>query len=39
MDDGNEPARRLAERLDGRVIAREAFPDGVARNVYALPPG
>lgn len=37
MDDSNAAARRLAERLGGTVIARETFPDGLARDVYALP--
>jgi RimJ/RimL family protein N-acetyltransferase len=37
MRDENLPARRLAERLGGRVIARQVFPDGVARDVFALP--
>lgn len=37
MNDENEPARRLAEKLGGEVIARERFPDGLVRNVYALP--
>jgi RimJ/RimL family protein N-acetyltransferase len=37
MNDANEPARRLAEKLGGVVIAREAFPDGITRNVYRLP--
>lgn len=37
MNDENEPARRLTEKLGGRIIARELFPDGLERNVYALP--
>jgi [ribosomal protein S5]-alanine N-acetyltransferase len=37
MNDENEAARKLAERLGGTVIARETFPDGLQRNVYALP--
>ena len=37
MKDDNEPARRLAEKLGGEVIARELFPDGLTRSVYALP--
>lgn len=36
MDDGNEAARRLAEKLGGVFIARERFPDGLERNVYAM---
>jgi len=37
MRDENLPARQLAERLGGTVIRRDVFPDGVARNVFALP--
>ncbi len=37
MNDANTAARNLALKLGGRVIAREMFPDGVERNVYALP--
>ncbi|MGF1447371.1 MAG: GNAT family N-acetyltransferase [Pikeienuella sp.] len=37
MADDNAPARALALRLGGRVIAREPFPDGLWRDVYALP--
>lgn len=37
MRDENTPARRLAERLGGTVIRRDIFPDGVARDVFALP--
>jgi RimJ/RimL family protein N-acetyltransferase len=37
MNDENVAARRLTEKLRGTVIAREIFPDGLARNVYALP--
>ncbi|MEM7742363.1 MAG: GNAT family N-acetyltransferase [Pseudomonadota bacterium] len=37
MRDENLPARRLAERLGGSQIARETFPDGVTRDVFALP--
>ena len=37
MNDDNEPARRLAQSLGGSVIARETFPDGVARDVFGLP--
>ncbi len=35
--DENIPARRLAERLGGKIDRRETFPDGVARDVFALP--
>lgn len=38
MKDENEAARRLAEKLGGKVIAREIFPDGVERNVYVMCP-
>lgn len=34
--DGNIAAHRLARRLGGEVIAREAFPDGHERDVYRL---
>ena len=37
MNDENAAARGLAEKLGGRVIARDIFPDGLARNIYALP--
>jgi RimJ/RimL family protein N-acetyltransferase len=37
MNDDNEPARQLALKLRGEVIAREIFPDGLARSVYRLP--
>jgi len=37
MNDDNHAARALAEKLGGIVIARETFPDGLARNIYALP--
>ena len=37
MNDSNDAARRLAEKLGGTIIARERFPDGLERNVYALP--
>ncbi len=37
MNDENEAARRLVEKLGGKAIARELFPDGLTRNVYALP--
>jgi RimJ/RimL family protein N-acetyltransferase len=36
-DDANEAVHRLVAKLGGEVIAREAFPDGVSRNVYGLP--
>ena len=37
MLDSNEAARGLVESLGGKVIAREEFPDGQLRNVYAVP--
>jgi [ribosomal protein S5]-alanine N-acetyltransferase len=37
MNDSNAAARGLAQKLGGIVIAREMFPDGHERNVYALP--
>lgn len=37
MKDENEAARALAEKLGGKAIAREMFPDGIERNVYAIP--
>jgi [ribosomal protein S5]-alanine N-acetyltransferase len=37
MNDENVPARRLAEKLGGTIIARECFPDGLERDIYKLP--
>ena len=37
MRDENAPARHLALRLGGKITRRQTFPDGVARDVYALP--
>lgn len=37
MNDENTAARMLAEKLGGKVIIREQFPDGLSRDVYALP--
>ncbi|MEP3226523.1 MAG: GNAT family N-acetyltransferase [Parasphingorhabdus sp.] len=37
MNDDNSAARKLAEKLGGTIIAREEFPDGLSRNIYALP--
>lgn len=37
MRDENLPARKLAQRLGGTIIRRDTFPDGFARNVFALP--
>ena len=36
MNDENEAARKLAVRLGGRIVARDLFPDGLCRDVYAL---
>jgi len=35
--DENVASRRVAERLGGTFDRRECFPDGVTRDVYALP--
>lgn len=37
MRDENAAARQLAERLGGKVIRRDTFPDGVSRDVFLLP--
>lgn len=37
MRDANTPARAIAERLGGRIIRRETFPDGVPRDVFEIP--
>ena len=37
MRDENAPAHRMAQRLGGTVTRRETFPDGVTRDVYAIP--
>lgn len=37
MNDENEAARALAERLGGKIIAREPFPDGLERSIYKMP--
>jgi ribosomal-protein-alanine N-acetyltransferase len=37
MRDENTAARRLVERLGGRRIAREPFPDGHDRDVFDIP--
>lgn len=36
MKDENVAARALAEKLGGTRIAREQFPDGIERNIYAM---
>jgi [ribosomal protein S5]-alanine N-acetyltransferase len=38
MNDENEPARGLALRLEGKTTGRQAFPDGLERDVYLIPP-
>ncbi|QBF29937.1 GNAT family N-acetyltransferase [Thalassococcus sp. S3] len=35
--DENAPARKLAARLGGTVARRIPFPDGITRDVFALP--
>lgn len=35
--DGNTAARRLTETLGGKKLRRETFPDGIARDIYAIP--
>lgn len=35
--DDNAAALRLTERLGGRKLRREIFPDGVARDIWAIP--
>lgn len=37
MNDRNTPARRLVEKLGGEIIDRTRFPDGMVRDIYALP--
>ncbi|PEQ11073.1 GNAT family N-acetyltransferase [Novosphingobium sp. PC22D] len=37
MRDENLAARGLVRKLGGTMIARETFPDGIARNVYGIP--
>nr|WP_157027916.1 GNAT family N-acetyltransferase [Sphingomonas horti] len=37
MKDDNVAARGLAVRLGGVIIARERFPDGIERDIFALP--
>lgn len=35
--DENIAARRLTETLGGRKLRRETFPDGIARDIWAIP--
>jgi RimJ/RimL family protein N-acetyltransferase len=37
MNDDNQPARALVQRLGGRKVARQRFPDGLERDLYRLP--
>lgn len=37
MNDGNEPARKLAHRLGGVGTGRRSFPDGIDREVFRIP--
>lgn len=37
MRDENTAARKLATRLGGYITRRDTFPDGVTRDVFALP--
>lgn len=37
MKDANGPARALTARLGGVAIGRERFPDGLDRDIFALP--
>ncbi len=39
MRDENISAHRLVDRLGGQKTHREVFPDGVTRDVFALPTG
>jgi [ribosomal protein S5]-alanine N-acetyltransferase len=37
MNDGNKPARMLADRLGGISTGRRCFPDGIERDVFRIP--
>ena len=37
MNDENIAARKLVEKLGGAQILREKFPDGLERDIFALP--
>jgi [ribosomal protein S5]-alanine N-acetyltransferase len=37
MNDDNSAARALVERLGGTKLIREQFPDGLERDIFALP--
>ncbi|HSW04963.1 GNAT family N-acetyltransferase [Aquabacterium sp.] len=38
MNDANLPARALVQRLGGVRTGRQAFPDGLERDVFHIPP-
>lgn len=37
MNDANLAARKLVEKLGGTKLSREQFPDGLERDIFALP--
>jgi len=37
MNDENDAARALVEKLGGKKVRREPFPDGLSRDIYLLP--
>lgn len=37
MNDNNAAARALAMRLDGHLVGRQRFPDGLERDVFRIP--
>jgi RimJ/RimL family protein N-acetyltransferase len=37
MNDSNKSARALALKLGGQIIGRQAFPDGLERDLFHLP--
>jgi RimJ/RimL family protein N-acetyltransferase len=38
MNDTNDAARALVQRLQGVKIGRQQFPDGLERDLYRIPP-
>lgn len=38
MNDENLAARQLVGRLGGTILRRQAFPDGLERHLYRIPP-
>ncbi|NOR62051.1 MAG: GNAT family N-acetyltransferase [Rhodobacteraceae bacterium] len=36
MQDENSAARKLVESLGGQICRRDAFPDGISRNIFAF---